>query len=314
LTLRAYEHALSNRAPANTGALFFARTPADNAAMTAARPPGPRWMNWLREQIDSAADMGAAVHELRRIGVPDAHIDAAIDALRPLGSAFANGRFEPPPLIRRAPPNLRKLDTPAADIYTLENFLSTKDCERVIALAAHHLIDSPLTVSGYDAAFRTSRTCMLSRLKSPVATGIDEKICRTMGIRAAYSEGIQAQRYEAGQEFKAHLDCFNPGTDEYRRFAGVRGNRTWTFMVYLNEDLEGGATRFTHLDLSVRPKTGMALLWNNLRADGSPNPDTRHSGEPVTRGHKVIITKWFRVLGDGPVFENSSNPKRVSRV
>jgi prolyl 4-hydroxylase len=270
--------------------------------MTAARTPEPRWMHWLREQIDRAADLGAAAQELRRIGVPDAQIHAAIDGLRPLGSAFVNGKFEPPPLIRRAPPTLRKLDTPGADVYTLDNFLSARDCERIIALAAHHLIDSPLTVSGYDSGFRTSRTCMLSQLKSPVATGVDDKICRTMGIRAGYSEGIQAQRYDVGQEFKPHLDCFNPGTDEYQRFAGVRGNRTWTFMVYLNEGMEGGGTRFTHLDVTVQPKTGMALLWNNLLADGAPNPKTRHSGEPVSRGHKVIITKWFRVLGDGPLF------------
>jgi prolyl 4-hydroxylase len=46
----------------------------------------------------------------------------------------------------------------------------------------------------------------------------------------------------------------------------------------------------------------MALLWNNLRADGTPNPDTLHSGAPVTSGHKVIITKWFRIMGEGPVF------------
>ena len=54
----------------------------------------------------------------------------------------------------------------------------------------------------------------------------------------------------------------------------------------------------------MRPKTGMALLWNNLNADGTPNLATRHCGEPVTRGHKVIITKWFRVHGDGLVFED----------
>jgi hypothetical protein len=29
-----------------------------------------------------------------------------------------------------------------------------------------------------------------------------------------------------------------------------------------------------------------------------------HCGEPVSRGHKIIITKWFRVHGDGPVFQS----------
>ena len=36
--------------------------------------------------------------------------------------------------------------------------------------------------------------------------------------------------------------------------------------------------------------------------DGTPNAATLHSGEPVTSGHKIIITKWFRELGSGPMF------------
>jgi prolyl 4-hydroxylase len=82
----------------------------------------------------------------------------------------------------------------------------------------------------------------------------------------------------------------------------VRGNRTWTFMVYLNEGMSGGATRFTEIGATFQPKVGLALLWNNLNPDGTPNPATKHCGEPVTSGHKVIVTKWFRVHGDGPVF------------
>ena len=91
-------------------------------------------------------------------------------------------------------------------------------------------------------------------------------------------------------------------TSTYQRFAGIRGNRTWTFMVYLNDGMEGGATRFTAADISIQPRQGMALFWNNLREDGSPDPRVIHAGEPVTRGFKAIITQWFRVHGDGPVF------------
>jgi prolyl 4-hydroxylase len=153
-----------------------------------------------------------------------------------------------------------------------------------------------------DRYFRTSQTSHLSHLKSPAALGIDDKICRTIGIRAAYSEGIQAQRYDVGQQFKPHWDYFEPGTKEYLRFAGTRGNRTWTFMVYLNEGMEGGGTRFTELGHTFQPKTGLAVLWNNLKSDGTPNTLTKHSGEPVLSGHKIIITKWFRAIGEGPVF------------
>jgi len=105
-----------------------------------------------------------------------------------------------------------------------------------------------------------------------------------------------------GQQFKPHWDYYPLGSNLYERYAGVRGNRTWTFMVYLNEGVVGGGTRFTELDITFKPRLGMALFWNNLHADGMPNPATMHCGEPVISGHKVIITKWFRACGDGPVF------------
>jgi prolyl 4-hydroxylase len=262
----------------------------------------PRWLPWLREQVANGADMGAAASELRKIGVADSDIGKALELLAARGSALADGRLQPPPLIRRSPANLRKIELPALTLYQLDDFLSVKDCARVIALIGHHLQPSTLTRTAYDSDARTSQTCLLAHLRSPVAVELDAKICKTLGIRASYGEGIQAQRYDVGQQFKPHFDWFPPGGDEYQRYAGLRGNRTWTFMVYLNEGMEGGGTRFTELDYAVQPKTGMALFWNNLHDDGSPNPAARHSGEPVTRGHKIIITKWFRVGGDGPVF------------
>jgi len=66
-------------------------------------------------------------------------------------------------------------------------------------------------------------------------------------------------------------------------------------MVYLNEPQSGGETRFVEVDLTVKPKLGMAVLWNNLLPSGNPNYFTRHQGMPVTAGMKVIITKWFRM-------------------
>jgi prolyl 4-hydroxylase len=193
-------------------------------------------------------------------GVADAAIGVALDGLKPQGSALAGGKLPPPPLIRRSPPNLHKIESPSLTLYQYDDFLKQKDCERVIALISHHLQPSTLTRSEYDRDFRTSQTCLLAQLRSPVAVELDAKICKTLGIRAAYGEGIQAQRYDVGQQFKPNYDWFPPGSDEYRRFAALRGNRTWT------------------------------------------NPAARHSGEPVLSGHKIIITKWFRVAGTGPVF------------
>lgn len=261
-----------------------------------------RWTQWLRTNVQISADFAALHRTLREAGYSDQAIAHSLEIIRPRDDAFEGGLLRPPPLIRRNPPNLRRIENPLAEIYTLDDFMDADECARIIELSDRNLGPSPLAHYKVEKDFRTSRTCSLSHLSDPLVAQVDDKISRTLGINVSYGEGIQAQRYDIGQQFKPHWDCFEPGSREYLRFAGIRGNRTWTFMVYLNEGMEGGATRFTEIDLAVAPKLGMALLWNNLHPDGSPNIATKHCGEPVTRGHKCIITKWFRVHGDGPAY------------
>lgn len=268
--------------------------------MNAETTLSPHWMGWLRQNLRLGTDLLETLTELRKAGYTDEAIAAALDIARPTNDA--SELMHDPPILKRKPPKLSRFDSPRVELYILDDFLSRKECDKLNALIAHHLRPSTVSFDNGDRYFRTSTTSHLSHLKSPVALGIDEKICKTIGIRPAYSEGIQAQRYDVKQEFKPHWDYFEPGTKEYMRFAGTRGNRTWTFMVYLNEGMEGGGTRFTELEHTFAPKTGRALLWNNLKRDNTPNPDTKHSGEPVISGHKIIITKWFRCIGDGPVF------------
>jgi prolyl 4-hydroxylase len=260
----------------------------------------PRWIAWLREWMQRGADMSRPVEELRRLGFADRAIVAALEAARPRGNALENGAMRSLPLIRRAPPALRRIDA-GFPLYTLDGFLDPDECSALIAMIGGRLQPSPLSYTHEDKECRTSTTANLYEIHDQRARAIEQKISTTLGIRLPYAEGIQAQRYEVGQQFKPHYDAFPPDSNAYQRFAGLRGNRTWTFMVYLNEGMDGGATRFPAIELAVQPRLGMALFWNNLLDDGSPNPDTLHSGEPVTRGFKVIITQWFRVHGDGPV-------------
>jgi prolyl 4-hydroxylase len=264
------------------------------------KPLDAHWTNWLRNNMRLGTDLLETLTELRKAGFSDQAIAAGLDAVRPQNDATE--LMHDPPLLKRMPPKLSRFDSDKVELYIYDNFLSQKECDKLNALIAHHLRPSTVSFDNGDRYFRTSQSSHLSHLKSPVAIGIDEKICKTLGIRAEYSEGIQAQRYDVGQQFKPHWDYFEPDTKEYMRFAGTRGNRTWTFMVYLNEGMEGGGTRFTELNHTFQPKTGRALLWNNLKRDNTPNPATMHSGEPVIAGHKIIITKWFRCIGDGPVF------------
>ena len=59
----------------------------------------------------------------------------------------------------------------------------------------------------------------------------------------------------------------------------------------------GGETSFCNIGKDIAPRRGMAVIWNSLNHDGSPNRDTMHHGTPVLAGYKAIITKWFRTGG-----------------
>ena len=190
--------------------------------------------------------------------------------------------------------NVQKVPSGKLQLYQIEDFLSEEECDQIMHIAGEKLRPSTLTVQDEDKYFRTSQTSDLGLLNHPFIKKIDEKISSTLGINSVYAEGTQAQRYETGQEFKMHTDYFQPGTDEYQNFAKERGNRTWTFMIYLNNVLKGGGTRFFAIDKTIMPKKGMAVVWNNLLPDGAVNADTLHSGLPVEEGFKFIITKWYR--------------------
>jgi prolyl 4-hydroxylase len=271
--------------------------------MSRERPLDASWKGWLQENLARGCSRPELVQILRTNGFSLSSIRQNMGAEFPEDTP-PQDPLQPPPLVRKPPPKLQKVQTDELDLYTLDDFLSAKECDRLVALINHHLRPSTVTVEGTDKKFRTSQTCDLSLLRSPVALECDRKISRTLGIRLPYSEGIQAQRYDIGQQFKAHTDYFEPGTGEYSKFADDRGNRTWTFMVYLNEGMGGGGTKFFAIDRTFVPKKGQAVLWNNLNPDGTPNAATLHSGEPVTAGHKIIITKWFRERGSGPMFHD----------
>jgi prolyl 4-hydroxylase len=195
-----------------------------------------------------------------------------------------------------------KIVTDKAQIFTLNNFLTQEECEKVIQISETLLKPSAIKGSNRDDFFRTSETCYLNLLGDECIKQIDDKIAYMLGIRASYSEGIQAQKYSVGQGFKAHTDYFDPNTTLFEKHDVKLGQRTWTFMVYLSDVEEGGETYFPRIDKIFYPQRGQAIIWNNLYEDGSPNRDTLHQSMSVIKGTKFIITKWFRDKGFGPVF------------
>jgi prolyl 4-hydroxylase len=191
-------------------------------------------------------------------------------------------------------PNLRRVGAQGLELYTAEEFLDARECRDLVSLMQGHLRQSTITMADEpDRFFRRSKTCDLGLLDEPLVHRIDERICSAMQISPALSEPMQGQHYDVGDEFKAHTDYFESNELEQYSTATL-GQRTWTFMIYLNEPAGGGATAFPHAGIQIRPQTGLAVIWSNLLPDGRPNPTTLHHGMPVREGVKAIVTKWFR--------------------
>ncbi|MFN3819812.1 prolyl hydroxylase family protein [Blastomonas sp.] len=190
-------------------------------------------------------------------------------------------------------PGIQRVPTLRLELFILRNFLTPEECATFVAKIDTDRRPSTIADPNGDHYFRTSETCDMSA-EDPDVIALDEKLSALSGIDRRFGETMQGQRYAVGQEFKAHTDYFEPGGQDFERYTSVAGQRTWTFMIYLNEPVAGGATRFKTIDKSIKPETGKLVAWNNRRPDGSLNPATIHHGMKVREGAKYVITKWYR--------------------
>lgn len=197
-----------------------------------------------------------------------------------------------PALLMRHP-GIQRFPSKALTLFYKREFLDAAECAGLIERIDRDRRPSTIADANGDGYFRTSDTCDLDSA-DPFVAAIDTKIAEYAGIDPAYGEPMQGQRYAVGQEFKAHTDYFDPAGADFDRYCSVAGNRTWTFMIYLNKPEAGGATRFLKADKIVQPEAGKLLAWNNRTAEGTGNPATLHHGMKVRQGTKYIITKWYR--------------------
>lgn len=172
-------------------------------------------------------------------------------------------------------------------------FLTATECEELICLMQGLLRPSTITQPDPDPEFRTSSTAHLSNELLGKSSNINFRISNVLALDPTWGEPLQGQRYSISQQFKPHTDYFE-GQDIKKHFTALLGQRSWTFMAYLNEPKEGGSTWFPRLGCSITPQIGMGLAWPNQLSNGQCNPDTLHSGQPIIQGEKYIITKWFR--------------------
>lgn len=163
-------------------------------------------------------------------------------------------------------------------IWTIENFLTEKDCEDLILFsemkgftaATVSLKSGAKMIKGIRNNERlvwsdeTLATRYWEQLKAFCPKTLDNSIA--LGL----NEQFRFYKYESNQRFKRHIDGrFKRNETEESRI---------TFMVYLNDDFDGGATAFD--DVTIAPKTGTALCFIH---------EQKHEGCPVPQGTKYVL-------------------------
>ncbi len=121
-------------------------------------------------------------------------------------------------------------------------------------------------------------------LENPAIHALNRRIAAASVTDVGQGEPLQVLRYRPGDQYRTHFDAI----------PGFANQRILTMIVWLNADFEGGETHFPTPGLSLRGRTGDAILFRNAGPDGRRDPDAAHAGLPVTSGEKLIASRWIR--------------------
>ena len=119
-----------------------------------------------------------------------------------------------------------------------------------------------------------------------LATKISE--CCEMPI--SLIEAIDIYNYEVGQYLDLHHDYpYDPKQINYYKLGG---DRVGTGIFFLNDNFEGGITKFPKLGVEIKPTAG-SFLYFRQSYDEEKNWSTIHESSLITEGCKWIASCFF---------------------
>jgi prolyl 4-hydroxylase len=261
-------------------------------AAAADDPDGLRLMSIITALgINRPADMNAALKFVARAAEKgDARAAGQLALLGEPSKFDARTWF-------KSPAQQSQFDEPR--ISTIKGFLSKPVCDWIIGLAAPSLRAARVydtdTDEGKYNEFRSNTGMGLSFIDTDlIVQVVHMRIASAIATPVMHQEPTNVLHYAPGQEYRAHYDFIEPNAvgqaDELR----IAGQRVATFLIYLNDDYDGGETNFLHLNWGFKGKAGDALIFWNVSKTGAPERKSLHAGSPVTRGEKWLFSKWVR--------------------
>jgi TPR repeat protein len=122
---------------------------------------------------------------------------------------------------------------------------------------------------------------------------LQARMSLTCGYPMQHFETPMVLHYEVGQQITPHFDFIDANASDYAEQIREQGQRMITFLLYLNDDYDGGETTFPELGIVHRGAAGAGLYFINAHPDLAPNRRMLHTGSPPLRGEKWVVSQFI---------------------
>jgi prolyl 4-hydroxylase len=180
-------------------------------------------------------------------------------------------------------------------VFLVHDVFTDAECDALVDKARPHLKPSHMG-GGLRPDMRTSSH---TRCFFEETAGVQHRLSALLNLPTANFEGLKVIQYQKGEFFKAHNDGFRGAYDPqtgrslWPCVPGDYPNRIVTLVAYLNDVPRGGSTYFNKLELEVRPRKGMGLLF--MPSFAPTSPETPGEQYPVLKheGRECVDEKWI---------------------
>lgn len=183
------------------------------------------------------------------------------------------------------------------EIFTIDNFITEDECNHFINIAKDTI--QPASVCGDKQGIiskgRTGKNCWINKDSDIITKNIADKISKLIETPIEQAESFQIIYYDINQEYKNHYDGWLFDDSEKSTRNLKNGQRIKTVLVYLNDVIKGGGTKFTKLNIEIKAEKGKLLMFDNVYKNTNIRHElSEHAGLPVIEGEKWAFNLWFR--------------------
>ena len=184
-------------------------------------------------------------------------------------------------------------------IQSFPNLLPARICNRLMMQSKSHLqraqVYDSKNLQNTTNETRTNTQAQFNLIETDfIQCLIQERMSAACGLPVKNMEATAILHYDIGEQIINHYDFVDPNIPNYAQELSKNGQRIVTFLIYLNNEYEGGETAFPKLNLSHKGKAGEGLFFVNSLPSGEPNLRTLHAGKAPTSGEKWIISQFIR--------------------